>query len=138
MLYSSDPYLWSLREKLENRISILLVILVLLSVFNPSISLFTFHVHLDNYLAECQQDRHHTEDCRANCILEEMMPEQPDARAERTVTFSYFFPALFFQNYQLTPTSLLSELIVVNCFSHHLMLYSSPDLGMLFPPPKLG
>ncbi|WKN44171.1 hypothetical protein [Tunicatimonas pelagia] len=67
-----------------------------------------------------------------------MIPEPPEATTEKTITFTYSFPALFFQNYQSVSTSLLSKITVVNCFVHHLTLYSPPDLGMHSPPPELG
>lgn len=109
---------------------------MLVNTFSPVISLMTFRLQFDKHLVECQYYRHHDEYCQASCILEEMIPEQAEAIPERAISIIYFFSD-FLQDHQLIPTAQLSEILMVNFFSHYLILYSPPVLGMHSPPPKL-
>ena len=136
MLHIPKAYSWLLKEKPKKWFSFLLFILMLVNIFSPVISLMTFRLHFDKHIVECRHHRHHDEYCQALCILEEMMPEQAEAIPEKAISLTYFFSDLF-QNQQLIPTAQLSEIMMVNLFSHHFILYSSPTLGVHSPPPKL-
>lgn len=135
MLHVVRVYLWSPGEKLRKWCSLLPVMLMLINVFSPGISFIAFRLHFDKHLVECQHHRQHAEDCKASCILEEMVPEPVEAIPERTVSFLYFSTDLFFQNHLLIPTARLHTIVVVNYFAHPLLLYSSPFLRTLSPPP---
>lgn len=137
MLQEAYIYRWLNVTKLKTWCSILLIMLILINIFSPVISFITFRIHFDKHLVECQQHRHHGEDCQASCILEEMMAEQAEAIPEKTSSFVYFFPDLFFLKNQLTSNILLKEVLIVDLFSHYLMFYSPPILRMHSPPPKL-
>ncbi|MDN5213229.1 hypothetical protein QQ020_14265 [Fulvivirgaceae bacterium BMA12] len=138
MLRLLKAYLTLSTEKLKKWCSILPLILMLVNIFNPVITLMTFHWQFDKYLVECGHLRHHDEYCQASCILEEMMPEQAEAIPEKAISITYFFSDLFLQNRQWIPTFLLSEILMANLFSNYLLLYSPPVLEMHSPPPQLS
>ena len=123
-------------REIKNWSFAILISLSLWGVFHPAINLIVFHLNLNEFLLECKEQRNHDKECQAGCILEEMMPERSETIPGKTTSFIYFFPGLFFQNHQLTPTALLNETLTVNLVSHYLLLYSPPLLRMHLPPPK--
>ena len=136
MLHLLKPYSSLAEDNPRQWCSILPVMLILVNIFGPAISFMTFHLDFDRHLVECQHHRRHAEDCQASCILEEMVPEAAETIPERTVSFIYFSSDLFFQNHQFIPTARSHHIVMVNYFSHHLLPYSPPVLGIHSPPPK--
>lgn len=138
MLRLAKLYLYLITVKVKRGFGVLPVMFVLVSIFSPFISMIAFYSQFDEHIVECQYERQHVQDCQANCILQEMLPEQPQATPEKTISFDYIFTDLFLQRHQLIQTSQPSDILVNNTFSHYLLYYAQPTIGIHSPPPKLG
>lgn len=124
------------KEELKKWFCWLPIVVMLLIIFSPAISVMTFHLHFDKHLVECQQFRHHSEECQASCIIKEMMPEQMETLAGKEISYMFSVPNLYLQNHLFTAFAPFKEIKTRHLFFRYLMLYSSPLLGLHSPPPK--
>ncbi|WP_373519584.1 hypothetical protein [Pricia sp.] len=136
MLRIQDSYFGPDKEKLKSRCTVLLTVFMLLGTFGPVITLTIFYTDFDKHVMECRQERHHDEDCRAQCVLADMMPGQTDPMSDRSLGSSYFFPPLFFQDRTVVHTASITDAMAANHFFRYTGRYFPPGLEIGTPPPQ--